>query len=245
MGICKLYNAVIKLGVNIDHIATLRQARREGIPDIVLAARAVSAAGADSITIHLRQDRRHIQDADVFTLRKENILPINLEMAAVEEIKDIALKVKPYSVCLVPEKREELTTEGGLDVSGQADRLKSVIEELKSAGIEVSLFIDPHENQIEASAGTGADAIELHTGSYANAQAAEKDAELEKLKQGVKMGIEKGLKVNAGHGLDYDNIIPVKNIPGISDFNIGYSIICQSVFTGLEEAVRQMKELLK
>ncbi|MFH1414536.1 MAG: pyridoxine 5'-phosphate synthase [Elusimicrobiota bacterium] len=235
---------MIRLGVNIDHVATLREARKEGIPDIVDAANAVAAGGADSITIHLRQDRRHINDEDLYRLKREDILPLNLEMAAVDEIKEIALKICPESVCLVPENRQELTTEGGLDVSGNLVKLRPVIEELKNKGIEVSLFIDPDPEQIEASARSGADAVELHTGKYANASGQEKGLELNKLQVAAALGLEKRLKVNAGHGLDYENVAAITKIPGISDLNIGYSIVCRSVLTGLEQAVRQMKEIL-
>jgi pyridoxine 5-phosphate synthase len=236
---------MIKLGINIDHVATLREARKEGIPDLMEAARAAAAGGADGITIHLRQDRRHIQDADVYDLKKNGPLPINLEMAAVDEIVKIALEVCPQSACLVPEKRQELTTEGGLNVAGNLKKITKTVEKLQTAGIEVSLFIDPDPEQIEASATAGADAIELHTGSYANANDTEKESELEKIVSGAKLGLSKGLKVNAGHGLDYTNVIPVKNIDGISDLNIGYSIICRSVFVGLEQAVKEMKDLLR
>ncbi len=235
----------MKLGVNIDHIATLREARKEGIPDIMEAACAAASGGADSITIHLRQDRRHIHDEDVYILKKDGPLPLNLEMAAVDEIKKIAIEVGPQSVCLVPEKRQELTTEGGLDAAGYLDRLKSVVKELKNAGIEVSLFIDPEPEQIDASIETGADAIELHTGNYANSTGVQRDKELDKLKSAVLQGLKYGLKVNAGHGLNYENVTAVKNIQGISDLNIGYSIICRSVFVGLTEAVSQMKKLLR
>jgi pyridoxine 5-phosphate synthase len=235
---------MIKLGVNIDHVATLREARKEGIPDIMKAAKAVAAGGADGITIHLRQDRRHIQDEDVYNLKNNGALPINLEMAAVEEIIKIALDIKPASACLVPEKRQELTTEGGLDVVSNFDKIKKTIDELKSTNIEVSLFIDPQPDQIEASVKSGADAIELHTGSYANVDNINKGAELEKLKTSVKQGFESGLKVNAGHGLDYENVTAIKNIGSISDLNIGYSIICRAIFVGLETAVREMKNLL-
>ncbi len=235
----------MKLGVNIDHIATLREARKEGIPDIMKAACAAASGGADSITVHLRQDRRHIHDEDVYILKKDGPLPLNLEMAAIDEIKKIAIEVGPQSVCLVPEKRQELTTEGGLDAACHLDRLKSVVKELKNAGIEVSLFIDPEPEQIDASIETGADAVELHTGNYANSTGVQRDKELDKLKSAVLQGLKYDLKVNAGHGLNYENVTAVKNIQGISDLNIGYSIICRSVFVGLTEAVSQMKELLR
>lgn len=237
---------MIKLGVNIDHVATLRQARREGIPDIVEAARAAVRGGADGITVHLRQDRRHIQDEDVVRLKKElPDVPLNLEMAAVDEIIDIARNLKPECVCIVPEKREELTTEGGLDVVQNFSGIERAVDILKSAGIEVSLFIDPLPAQIDASKSSGADAVELHTGGYANKTGSGRQDELEKLKAGVLRGLKAGLKVNAGHGLDYENVQAVKEIDGLSDLNIGYSIVCRAVFVGLESAVREMKELLK
>lgn len=233
-----------KLGVNIDHVATLRQARKEGIPDIVQAALAAQKGGADSITIHLRLDRRHIQDGDVYRIKNEVRLPMNLEMAASDEIADIAMDVVPEQVCIVPEKRQELTTEGGLDVVSSKDKLKQIIPRLKAVGMEVSLFIVPDINQITASKDVGSDAVELHTGSYANAIAEQKQKELEKLAIGAKKATEHALKVNAGHGLDYENVVPVKDIPEVCDLNIGYSIICRSVFVGLERAVREMKDLI-
>lgn len=235
---------MIKLGVNIDHVATLRQARKEGIPDLLEAAKAVKNGGGDGITIHLRQDRRHIQDQDVFDLKHLNILPINLEMAAIDEILVIALKLRPHSVCLVPEKREELTTEGGLDARGNLSKVKRVTAVLQENGIEVSLFIDPVNEQIEAAKEAEADAIELHTGRYANAGSEKKSAELEKIKNSIGIGLDYGLKVNAGHGLDYDNVTAVKELGGIREMNIGYSIICRAVFTGLEKAVKEMTDLI-
>lgn len=236
---------MIKLGVNIDHIATLREARKEGIPDIILAAKSVLAGAADGLTIHLRQDRRHIQDDDVHRLKKAALLPINLEMAAVEEIVNIALKVLPKTVCLVPEKREELTTEGGLNVCTQIKKLKETTAELQIKGIEVSLFIDPNLKDIDAALKIEADAIELHTGSYANAVGIQKELELAKIKKAAEYALKNGLKVNAGHGLDYENVFAIKRIEGISDLNIGYSIICRAVFVGLETAVREMKKLIE
>lgn len=233
----------MNLGVNIDHVATLRQARKEGIPDILSAACAAGSGGADSITVHLRQDRRHIQDEDVYRLREEGPLPLNLEMAAVEEIIGVALDVRPASVCLVPEKRQELTTEGGLDVEGALDKIAAAVDRLKNAGIEVSLFIDPQPRQLDAAVKAGADAVELHTGPYANA-GKNRGPELEKLEKAVSAGLERSLTVNAGHGLDYENVLPFKKISGIRDLNIGYSIICRSVFVGLERAVREMKDII-
>ncbi len=234
-----------KLGVNIDHVATLRQARREGIPDIVQAACAVAAGGADSITVHLRLDRRHINDEDVYRLKKENILPLNLEMAASEEIVKIALDVKPAYACIVPEKRQELTTEGGLDVASNRDILVKTAEKLKESEIEVAFFIDPSVESVREAASCGADAVELHTGRYANSSGRERQTELKKLKSAAAETLKLGMKLNAGHGLNYDNINPVKEIEGMSDLNIGYSIVCRAVFTGLESAVREMVSLIK
>ncbi|MGM0441235.1 MAG: pyridoxine 5'-phosphate synthase [Elusimicrobiota bacterium] len=234
-----------KLGVNIDHVATLRQARKEGIPNLLKAAVEVKKGGADNLTVHLREDRRHIQDDDVYLLKRENILPINLEMADTPRIVQIALEVKPESVCLVPEKREELTTEGGLDVKNNLDSLKSTVDSLKKSGIEVSMFIDPDSQQIEASREAGADSVELHTGSYANAVKKDRDILFNEIKKGAGLAYEKNLKVNAGHGLNYKNVKPVAGIDIISDLNIGYSIVCRSVFTGLKKAVREMKNLIK
>lgn len=234
-----------KLGINIDHIATLREARREGIPDLSAAAKAVKNAGADGITIHLREDRRHIQDADLYSLRTLDILPINLEMAVSDEIIAIALDVKPSSCCIVPEKREELTTEGGLDVSSNIENVAKAVSILQEQGIEVSLFIDPDVLQVEASKKTGADAIEIHTGSYANAfKTGDYTDDFAKIKEAAAAGIKSGLKVNAGHGLDYDNILNISELDCFQEYNIGYSVICHAVFVGLEEAVRQMKVLL-
>jgi pyridoxine 5-phosphate synthase len=235
---------MIKLGVNIDHIATLRQARMEGVPDIIRAAASVKAGGADGITFHLRQDRRHIQDSDVYSLAQADILPLNMEMAAADEIIAIALEVKPSSVCIVPENREELTTEGGLDIVQAMPRLKQVVSELKSAGIEVSMFIEPDEGQLNAANKCGADAVELHTGSYANADGDKVSEELSRLANALNFGSGLGLKVNAGHGLNYDNVGPLRDIQGFREFNIGYSIVCEAVFAGIEEAVGRMKGLL-
>lgn len=231
-----------KLGVNIDHIATLRQARKEGIPDILDAAHAVYSGGADSITVHLREDRRHIQDEDVFLLKDKGPLPINFEMSASEEIVNIAIKLLPRSACIVPEKREELTTEGGLDVASDTQKIKSVIERLKAVGIEVSLFIDPNEKQVKASAFVGADAVELHTGKFANEFPS--SPEWIRIKEAAAYAAQAGLKVNAGHGLDYSNVSEICSIAEISELNIGYSIVCNAVFVGLEKAVRDMKKLL-
>ncbi len=236
---------MVMLGVNIDHVATLREARKEGIPDILKTARAVKKGGGDVITVHLRLDRRHIKDRDVFCLKQENILPLNLEMAADPEMVAIALKLSPASVCIVPERREELTTEGGLNVAGDRERLKKTADALKESGIEVSFFVDPIPHAIKESAEANADAVEIHTGNYANSSPKERGYELKKLKIASEEALELGLKLNAGHGLNYFNVASVARIPGVSELNIGYSIVCRSVFVGLETAVKEMKELLK
>ncbi|WP_457640048.1 pyridoxine 5'-phosphate synthase [Persephonella sp.] len=236
----------MKLGVNIDHIATIREARRTYEPDPVKGALIAQDAGADQITFHLREDRRHIQDEDVFRLRCSiKRIPLNMEMAPTEEMKKIALDVKPERVTLVPEKREEITTEGGLDVVSMKEYLKEYIKELKEGGISVALFIDPVKEQIDASISAGADAVELHTGEYANAFSDEKrEKELLRLKEAAVYGREKGIKVFAGHGLTYTNVQPVASIMEIEELNIGHSIIANSVFMGLDEAVRLMKRLM-
>ena len=236
----------MRLGVNIDHIATVREARKTYEPDPVKGALIAQDAGADQITFHLREDRRHIQDEDVVRLRCViKRIPLNMEMAPTQEMKKIAINIKPERVTLVPEKREEITTEGGLDVLGMKGYLKEYIKEIKQKGIDVALFIDPEKNQIEASVEVGADAVELHTGEYANADTEEnRSKELERLKKASKYAKEKGLKVFAGHGLTYTNVQPVASIPEIEELNIGHSIIANSVFLGLDEAVRKMKRLM-
>jgi len=235
----------LRLGVNIDHIATIRQARRTFEPDPVKGAILAVEAGADQITLHLREDRRHIQDKDLFEIRKViTEVPINLEMAPTEEMKNIALTVRPDSITLVPEKREEITTEGGLDVVQLQEYLQNYIKNLKEAGIRVVFFIDPIFAQIDASVEAGADAVELHTGEYANAKGIEVDKQLDRLKKSATYAYEKGLKVFAGHGLTYQNVKPVASIPEIEELNIGHSIIANSVFWGIGEAVRRMKKLI-
>lgn len=234
------------LGVNIDHVATLRQARFTPYPDLIEAAKICEKAGADGITVHLREDRRHIQDRDVYSLRKIVNTKLNLEMAATGQIVEIALRVVPDEVCIVPEKRRELTTEGGLDVWGQRRRLTGVVRRLKKKGILVSLFINPEPKQVRAAKEVGADCVELHTGTYAEAKGKTKQLkELRKLKQAGKLAVKMGLRLNAGHGLNYLNVRPVARIPGIEDLNIGHSIISRSVFVGLAQAVREMKRLIK
>jgi len=231
----------MKLGVNIDHVATLRQARGTSYPDPLAAAKICAKAGAVSITVHLREDRRHIQDSDVYRLSKACPLPINLEMANSEEIVLIALDVKPAEVCLVPEKRQELTTEGGLDVIGKFQTLEKTVKRLQDNGSVVSLFIEPDEKIIAASAKTGAKVVELHTGSFCDATDPEKAEQLlKKLIAGAQCAHALGLQVNAGHGINLDNIASILKIPHLDTLNIGHSIIARAVFQGLENAVREM-----
>ena len=234
------------LGVNIDHVATLRNARGGVEPEPILAARICQKCGASSITTHLREDRRHIKDSDVELISKNISTNLNLEMAVTDEMQKIALKIKPHSVCLVPEKRQEVTTEGGLDVAGQLEKITKFVKPLKDAGIEVSLFIDPTKEQVEASAKTGAQFIEMHTGSYSNAYGT-KNEEIEflKLKNSAKLAQELGLRVNAGHGLNYENVKRMHEIEGLYELNIGHSIISRAIFVGLEQAVIEMIELVK
>ena len=234
------------LGVNIDHVATLRNARGGVEPSVVKAAEIAENNGATSITTHLREDRRHIKDNDVYTLIKTLKTRLNLEMAMADDIQKIALEIKPHSICLVPEKRQEITTEGGLDVAGQLDRVTEFIKPLLDAGIIVSLFIDPDENQVKASAKTGAQFIEMHTGTYSEAFGTEKEEqEFLNLKNAAKLAQSLGLKVNAGHGLNYENVKRMHEIPGLVELNIGHSIISRAVFTGLGEAVKTMHDLIK
>jgi len=233
---------MIQLGVNLDHVATLRQVRCTTYPDVWAAAQAAERGGADGITVHLREDRRHIQDADVDLLRARISTKLNLEMAATEEMVVKACAVRPQDVCLVPERREELTTEGGLDAAGQIDALRRVVERLQAAGIRVSLFIDPEERQIDAAQRLRADAIEIHTGTYAGALSAPaREAELERIRRAAERAAAARLLVNAGHGLTLDNVAPIAGLPVIHELNIGHSIVAEAVFVGLEEAVRRMK----
>ncbi len=233
---------MLTLGVNIDHVATIRQARRTVEPDPIAAAVLAELAGAEGITAHLREDRRHMQDRDIRLLRETVRTRLNLEMAATAEMVKIALEVKPDYVTLVPEKREEVTTEGGLDIAGQLDRMKSVVDQLQSAGIPVSLFIDPEPSQIAASAQVNAKFVELHTGRYAEAKESVLVAkELANLATGCKLAIAAGLRVNAGHGLTYWNVRPIATLPGMEELNIGHSIISRSVLVGIDRATREMK----
>lgn len=234
------------LGVNIDHVATLRNARGGVEPDVINAAAICEANGAASITTHLREDRRHIKDNDVRTLIKTLKTKMNLEMAMTDEMQKIALEIKPYSVCLVPEKRQEVTTEGGLDVAGKLEFSKGFVKPLVDAGILVSLFIDPDKEQVEAAAQTGAQYIEMHTGAYANSYGTDKEqAEFHRLYNAAQLAQKLGLKVNAGHGLNYENVHRMHEIPDLQELNIGHSIISRAVFTGLPEAVRKMTDLIK
>ncbi|HXO65694.1 MAG TPA: pyridoxine 5'-phosphate synthase [Steroidobacteraceae bacterium] len=234
----------IALGVNIDHVATLRQARRGHDPDPVHAALAAELAGADAITLHLREDRRHIQDQDVQALRGRLQTRMNLELAVTDEMLAHAAAVRPQDCCLVPERRTELTTEGGLAVVGQVPRLKVAVAALAARGIRVALFIDPDAAQIEAAAETLAPAVELHTGAYANAAGAAQAVELERLREAARRGARLGFEVHAGHGLDYHNVQPIAAIPEVVELNIGHAIIARAVFTGIEVAVREMKALM-
>jgi pyridoxine 5-phosphate synthase len=234
---------MIKLGVNVDHVATVRQARRTRYPDVVEAALAAERGGADGITVHLREDRRHIQDADVVALLTQLRTKLNLEMAATVEMVGIACRLRPFDACLVPERREELTTEGGLDVAGALAAAGTAVARLKEAGVRVSLFIDVDERQIAAAFEIGTDAVEFHTGGYADADSTEKRArEIDRLRLAVSMAHAGGLLVNAGHGLTLDNVEPVAQLPQVEELNIGHSIVARALFVGMEEATREMKE---
>lgn len=233
------------LGVNIDHVATLRQQRLTAYPDPLQAALRAEDAGADLITLHLREDRRHIQDADVRAIRPVLRTRMNLECAITPDMLAIACDIRPQDVCLVPENRRELTTEGGLDVLGRYEEVASAVARLHDAGIRVSLFIDPEADQIAAAARAGARVIELHTGAYADAPDTETRAvQLERLRAAIATGVGEGLRVNAGHGLHYDNVEPIAALPGISELNIGHAIVAQAVFDGWEPAIRRMKALM-
>jgi pyridoxine 5-phosphate synthase len=236
---------VLSLGVNIDHIATIRQARRTVEPDPVAAAVLAELGGADGITCHLREDRRHIQDRDVHLLRETIRSHLNLEMAATAEMVKIALSVKPDYVTLVPERREEVTTEGGLDVVGQLAQITDAVKKLQASGIPVSLFIDADTAQIEAAVRATAQFIELHTGTYAETKGAAQQTELAKLAEGCRQAIALGLRVNAGHGLTYWNVQPVAQLTGMEELNIGHTIISRAALVGMERAVREMKDLIQ
>ena len=235
----------ILLGVNVDHIATLRQARGTNYPDPVYAASVAEHAGADGITVHLREDRRHIQDRDIYVMKETLHTCMNLEMAVTDEMLEIACEVKPVFCCLVPEKREELTTEGGLDVAGQLEKITEAVAKLDKAGIQTSLFIDADKAQIDAAVASKAPYIEIHTGHYADATNEQDQlAELDRLIEGIKYAHGKGLKVNAGHGLNYFNVKPIAAIPEIIELNIGHAIIARAAIDGLDKAIRDMKQLM-
>ena len=234
-----------RLHVNVDHVATVRQARRETFPDPVAWALAAERAGAQGITCHLRTDRRHIQDEDVRRLKRSIRTRLNLELSLEPEIVAFALSIRPQSACIVPEKRSEVTTEGGLDVLREKRRLARVVPELSARGSEVSLFIDPDPRQVEASHAVGALFVELHTGAYANARGAARRRELARIEHAAALALALGLRVNAGHGLDYDNVAPVAAIPRVEELNIGFAIVARALFTGVDEAVSRMATLVR
>ena len=234
----------LELGINIDHVATLRNARGTVYPDPLKAAHLAEEAGADLITLHLREDRRHIKDADLMALRPLIQTRMNLECAVTPEMINIACRVQPHDVCLVPEKREEVTTEGGLDVVGHFDAVKSATTQLKAAGIRVSLFIDPEEKQIQAAKDVGATVVELHTGRYADLAGDQQKQELERIRKAAQFGKSIGLRVNAGHGLHEGNVIPVAAITELSELNIGHAIVAEALFKGWQKAITDMKALM-
>ena len=237
---------MIKLGVNIDHVATLRQARGVRYPDPVQAAIEAEQAGADAITLHLREDRRHIQERDVELLKQILQTRMNLELAVTDEMVTYAVRLRPEECCLVPERRQELTTEGGLDVIAHEKKISAACAQLADAGVRVSLFIDAEAAQIEAALRSGAPVIEIHTGRYADApDADERGAQLARIELGVQQGLDLGLQVNAGHGLNYHNVQAIAAIPGIAELNIGHAIVARAVFSGLQESVREMKRLMR
>ncbi len=235
---------MIELGINIDHVATLRQARGTSYPDPVRAALLAEEAGADLITLHLREDRRHIQDGDVEKIRSRLTTRMNLETAVTDEMIAFALRICPHDVCLVPEKREELTTEGGLNVVAEFDRVQSAVGRLMAGGIRVSLFIDADEHQLDAARASGAPVVEIHTGAYADADQATAGDELRRISAAVLYGNRLGLRVNAGHGLHFGNVQPVAAISGIAELNIGHAIVAESIFMGWQPAIREMKRLI-
>lgn len=236
---------MLRLGVNIDHVATVRQARGTVYPSVVESAGVCEAGGAHGITVHLREDRRHIQDADVFALRRKLSVPLNLEMANCPEIVRIACEVRPDEVCLVPEKRRELTTEGGLDVAGQIKKLRLTVGSLNSAGVKTSLFVEADERQLRACALLGVPYVELHTGTFCDAPRGRKRAQLRKLIAGARLAHELGLKVNAGHGINLDNIGDILEIPHLDTLNIGHSIVSRAIFVGLRAAVEEMLKAMR
>ncbi len=234
----------LRLGVNIDHVATIRNARGGPHPDPLRAAHAAAAAGADGITAHLREDRRHITDEDIDRLMAEIALPLNLEMAATEEMLAIALAHRPHAACIVPEKREERTTEGGLDAAGQFEALQPYVARLTDAGIRVSLFIEPSERQVDAALRLDAPVVEFHTGRYAHVEGEERTAELKRLADAAALAAKNGIEPHAGHGLTFNNVIPVAAIPQLAEVNIGHFLVGEAIFTGLEASVRRMRALM-
>jgi pyridoxine 5-phosphate synthase len=234
----------LRLGVNIDHVATIRNARGGDHPDPVRAARVAAEAGADGITAHLREDRRHITDTDIDRLMAEIDLPLNLEMAATEEMLAIALRHRPHAACIVPERREERTTVGGLDAAGQRDHLAYYVDRLGAAGIRVSLFIEPSERQVEAAVRLGAPVVEFHTGRYANAQGADRSTELKRIADCAALAVKNGIEPHAGHGLTFDNVVPVAAIPQLAELNIGHFLVGEAIFIGLDASVRRMRQLM-
>jgi pyridoxine 5-phosphate synthase len=234
----------LRLGVNIDHVATIRNARGGDHPDPVRAAQIVAAVGGDGITAHLREDRRHIRDADIERIMAATNLPLNLEMAATEEMLEIALRHKPHAACIVPERREERTTEGGLDAAGQHNHLAPIVTRLTDAGIRVSLFIEPEARQIEAAMRLKVDIVEFHTGKYAHAQGAERETELRRIADAAALAAKNGIEPHAGHGLTFDNVQPIAAIAQFAELNIGHYLIGEAIFIGLEQSVRKMRELM-
>ncbi len=234
----------LRLGVNIDHVATIRNARGGDHPDPVRAAQIVAAVGGDGITAHLREDRRHIRDADIERIMAATNLPLNLEMAATDEMLDIALRHKPHAACIVPERREERTTEGGLDAAGQHNHLAPIVTRLRDANIRVSLFIEPDARQIEAAMRLKADIVEFHTGKYAHAQGEEREIELRRIADAAALAAKNGIEPHAGHGLTFDNVQPIAAIAQFAELNIGHYLIGEAIFIGLEESVRRMRELM-
>ena len=234
----------LRLGVNIDHVATVREARGSAYPDPVRAAKIAEAAGADGITAHLREDRRHISDSDIERLSRALSIPLNLEMAATDEMLEIALRAKPHAACIVPEKREERTTEGGIDAAGQHNRLAPLVRQLSAARIRVSMFIEPEKSQLDAAKALGAPVVEMHTGAYCDASGAEQARLLQKLRDGAAYGASLGLEIHAGHGLTYDNVRPIAAIPQIRELNIGHFLIGEAIFIGLENSIGHMRALM-
>lgn len=234
----------LRLGVNIDHVATVREARGSAYPDPVRAAKLAEVAGADGITAHLREDRRHISDADIAQLSRELRIPLNLEMAATDEMLAIALKFRPHAACIVPEKREERTTEGGIDAAGQHNRLAPLVRQLGGARIRVSMFVEPEKVQLDAAKALGAPVVELHTGAYCEAVGAERERLLHKLSDGAAYAVSIGLEVHAGHGLTFDNVKPIAAIPEIRELNIGHFLVGEAIFVGLENSIKRMRALM-